>query len=61
MTVVPAVQGLHEDTWDSLYMLRHSGQLRVVALSYVVVAGAFNLSGASRCCLRGVTRRGGGP
>ncbi|PRW33096.1 Solute carrier family 35 member F6 [Chlorella sorokiniana] len=38
-------KGLHEDTWDSLYMLRHSGQLRAVALSYVAVAGAFNLSG----------------
>lgn len=45
----PAVQGLHEDSWDSLYMLRHSGQLRAVALSYVAVAGAFNLSGACHC------------
>ena len=45
-----SAQGLHVDTWDTLYMLRHCGQLRAVAASYVVVAGAFNLAGAPGCC-----------
>lgn len=38
-------RGLHEDSWDTLHMLAHSGRLRAVAACYVGVAGAFNLAG----------------
>lgn len=58
--VLPLVQalpgreggGAHEDSWDTLAMLRHSGPLQAVTAASLVFLAAYNLAGALRCALR---------
>lgn len=63
--VLPLVQllpeggGLHEDSWDTLAMLRSSGPLQAAAAASLVCLAAYNLAGAPRCAA--AMLRWGGP